>query len=648
MPRFLCLRVKWRHITLLLNRILPKVGLYLAAHLETGWERAPAIFHRKSIFTNYFLHNQPLLMNKFLLLLLAFLSASWKLSAQCEPQLLNCNAAIHACDFSNNHGQYWNEMYWWDASNQIHDLAETKIDLNLSVLNDCPGGSQSVRCLLFLDLDGDGAQETVVDSDTFPAGGTVYYQNANNPNYSGGVARSFDERPIPADQKWKFGLQANVFGDTTVFSLQWINPTIPGLFELPELPYGNHKVRWIVTSNTGVEKVCEKTFQVKDCKAPTVVCLNGLSVNIMPTHMITLWATDFLQYAEDNTTPWGQINIAIRKSGTGTGFPVDPNGNPITSVTFDCSELGTQLVELWAIDVAGNADYCETYVLVMDNLNNCAGLPGSIEVCAKDACTDASLLDETVFEFSSHDPNLPPISYFDLGACGTFHPQLPYTEMTVTASNDDNPLNGVSAFDMVIIKKHIDGIDLLDSPYQWVAADANNDKVIDSLDILECRNLILGIYTQLPNNSSWRFIDKSYVFPSPNPLSAPFPESIVIDLNNPSPIPPEFVGVKICDVTCGNLVGFYDLEPENEHLIGTPTPNPTNDGAMLPVQLLTTENVALEVLDMSGRLLYHQALSLPAGPAMFEIPASALGQAGVYVWQLRAGAVVKSGKIVRY
>jgi hypothetical protein len=40
-------------------------------------------------------------------------------------------------------------------------------------------------------------------------------------------------------------------------------------------------------------------------------------------------------------------------------------------VTFDCTELGTQCVELWAIDAAGNADYCETYVIVQDNLGNC-------------------------------------------------------------------------------------------------------------------------------------------------------------------------------------------------------------------------------------------------------------------------------------
>jgi hypothetical protein len=89
----------------------------------------------------------------------------------------------------------------------------------------------------------------------------------------------------------------------------------------PQLPYGTHKIKWTITDGCGNETYCEYTFVVKDCKAPTVVCHNGLSVNIMPTQMVQLWATDFLQYAEDNCTPPtytagpNQLKYAIRKAG---------------------------------------------------------------------------------------------------------------------------------------------------------------------------------------------------------------------------------------------------------------------------------------------------------------------------------------------
>lgn len=587
-------------------------------------------------------------MSKFLLLLVAFASSFSRMAAQCEPQLLNCNATIQACDFSPNSPELWNETYWWDNVIQRHDLAETETDLMLLVQDTCPGDSLSVRCLLFLDLDFDGIQETVVDSDNPPAAGTVNFNNAGNPNYAGGTPRVFDERAVPVSQKWRFGLRPSVAGDISSFSLQWVNETVPTAFKLPELAYGSHKVRWIVSNKTGFTKTCEKSFVVKDCKAPTVVCLNGLSVNVMPTMMVQLWSSDFLQYAEDNVTQTGQLKYGVRKSGTGTGFPVDAIGNPVNNVVFTCAELGTQSVQIWAIDVAGNADYCETYVIVQDNNGNCNNTPGPIMACAKGGCGN-DFLDETVFDFSVIDSFLPPLIFFDLGACGSINEILPpNTNVIITPSLDDNPLNGVSSFDIVKLQQFIDGVTPFSSPYQWIAADANHDNHVDSLDVLECKKLILGIYTELPNNTSWRFVDKSYVFPSPNPLSAPFPESITLNTSNLPAATPEFVGIKICDVTCAGLVDFYDLEPGNEHLIGIPMPNSTHEGAMLPLQLVRAETVMMEVLDFSGRLLFHTETRLPEGPALLEIPASALPEAGVYVWRVRAGAVVKAGKIIRY
>jgi hypothetical protein len=38
-----------------------------------------------------------------------------------------------------------------------------------------------------------------------------------------------------------------------------------------------------------------------------------------------------------------------------------------------------------------------------------------------------------------------------------------------------------------------------------IAADVNNDGKVSASDLTELRKLILGIYNELPNNSSWRF-----------------------------------------------------------------------------------------------------------------------------------------------
>jgi hypothetical protein len=92
-------------------------------------------------------------------------------------------------------------------------------------------------------------------------------------------------------------------------------------YVIPELPYGTHKIKWFVEDGCGNETICEYTFVVKDCKKPTVVCINGLSVNIMPTKMVALWDTDFLQYTEDNCTPSVTTGNGQSANRAGHGLP---------------------------------------------------------------------------------------------------------------------------------------------------------------------------------------------------------------------------------------------------------------------------------------------------------------------------------------
>ncbi|MCC7465804.1 MAG: hypothetical protein IT261_06020 [Saprospiraceae bacterium] len=589
-------------------------------------------------------------MQKLLLTLLACACLHHWAMAQCSPQILNAQTPVQGCDLSTNNAGFWNEIYWWEPQLQTHDLPETAMDLELILRDTCPDTLQ-VRCLLFLDLNYDGIQETVVDSDQFPNPNVVNYNNAFNPNYSGGTPRGFDQRPVPVNQKYRFALRTTTIGDSSHYSLQWSQADAPDQYTLPELPYGDHKIRWEVSFGSGQTLIQEKNIQINDCKKPVVVCLNGLSVNILPTELITLWASDFLQYMEDNTTTANLLKTGIRKAGNGTGFPQDNMGNPLTSVTYGCNELGEQPIELWSMDIAGNADFCQTNVIVMDNLEACNPSKFLPVACVETFCGDRPEEVQFTFDFPP-SPFFPPFSLFVLGdesGCAKLDQGVPiaFSDVILTPTKDDQPLEEISSFDMVILQKHIDGVDLLDNPYQWIAADANKDNVLDSLDIQECTKLLLGIYTELPNNSSWRFVDKSYVFPTPDPLSAPVPGSIVINSNNIPTTPLEFIAVKICDLSCGNLVGFYDQMPENQHLIGEAQPNPTHEGALVPIQLIRPEKILLEVLDASGRLIFQRETAWPQGPAALEIPAEAMPQAGLYLWHVRAGNTYKSGKLVR-
>lgn len=130
------------------------------------------------------------------------------------------------------------------------------------------------------------------------------------------------------------------------------------------------------------------------------------------------------------------------------------------------------------------------------------------------------------------------------------------SEAVLTPSNDNNHINGVSTFDLVLISKHILGVAPLTSPYKMIAADANKSGSITTFDIVELRKLILGIYTKLPTNKSWRFIPKDYSFQNPsNPFAYAFPETKEYANVDPamSIQNADFVAIKVGDLN-GNAV----------------------------------------------------------------------------------------------
>ena len=465
-----------------------------------------------------------------------------------QPPIMACPPSPSIfCDLTSNDPQLWNESAWFDQVSHSHNLSEGPTDLNISATDFCSGSNLTIRYLLFLDLDGNGSMETVVSSTNPPAAGTVNFNNLNTPNFAGGTPRPFDERVVSANLKYRFALQTTVNGTSLSAAVRWNTQDGPTNYVVPELPYGTHKIKWIASDGCGNESVCEYTFVVKDCAAPSIVCQNGLSGNLMPTGMITLFASDFLLHASDKNTPEDDLLFAIKKcSDQIVGFPVDANGNPSVSVTFNCTELGSQCVELWVQDAYGNADYCETYMLVQDNLGNCGQGSATVAGLLKTELNEG--LEETNIALSNPTLNL--FNMTDIDGQYTFTHAVPmHGDYTITPTKNDNPLNGVTTYDLVLISKHILGLEPFTTPYKMIAADANMSGSITTFDIVELRKLILGIYTELPNNNSWRFVDKSFVFPSlGNPFQTAFPESKTVTDIQANAMDNNFVAIKVGDV----------------------------------------------------------------------------------------------------
>ncbi len=468
----------------------------------------------------------------------------------------NCASnTVEFCDLTPNNKQFWNENTWTNTLFNNNDLPEGIVDLGIEVENTC-GAPVHIRYELFLDLNNDGFQETLVNSDALPGFNTILYNNLGGNAQSAG----FDERAVPNYQKYGFAQQNSVSGNIYRANLRWNTSILPNSYALPQLPQGLHSIRWVVTDSLQNEAICTYPFEVKDCKKPIVVCLNGLSVNLMPTKQIDLWASDFLQYGEDNTTPSNLLTFGIRKANGAVGFPLDSSGVAQQSVRFNCSEIGTQIVELWVKDIAGNADYCETYVIVQDNNGNCpAENTVNKKVCVKNWCNQFGMEDVSV-ELNG-GPGFTNTSLTNANGCVQFNGIPISSNNEITVAKFDNPIDGtrLHLHDLIQIAKHIQGIDTLPA-YAQIAADANKSNSITSFDVDEFRKVLLGVYEDLPNNTSWRFIDAAFKFPNANnPFQTSFTETIKFaGISSDSIQELNFVGIKVGDVDC--FSGIYNLD----------------------------------------------------------------------------------------
>jgi hypothetical protein len=436
-------------------------------------------------------------------------------------------------------------------------LCEGPADLSITATGTCLGAATQIQYLLFLDLDGDDSTETVVNSANLGSAGlgwnNILFGNAVNPNYSGGIPRKFDVRQIANNQKYGFALQITQTGQTRTAAVRWNTQADSNTYFLPQLPYGKHKIVWIVRDTCGHEQTCTSHFTIKDTGLPNVKCLSGLLVNIFSNGKIQLWASDFLMSIADNCTPHDNLMIATRKSGTGTGFPLEADGNPQTNVIFTCGELGVKTVELWVKDKAGNANSCISSVTVNDSDFNC----GDPTILRGRAATEADNGVENVsIHIEASGYNLPPYSqFFKTNSFGFYTIyNIGGIQVIVTPYKNDNPLNGISTYDLVLLSKHILGVEALNSPYKIIAADVNKSNSITSFDIVELRKLILGIDTAFHNNTSWRFVEKKYVFPNrTNPFEATFNEQITLPNYSGWENFQDFVAIKIGDLN-GNAI----------------------------------------------------------------------------------------------
>lgn len=317
-------------------------------------------------------------------------------------------------------------------------------------------------------------------------------------------------------------------------------------------PEGTHQITWKVEDGCGNLSMCKSFFTLKDCRPPVIIC-KTLNVTLSPNSGEVLVNTSSFinELTGDNCTPEEEIAFS---------FSLNPNDNVRV---FNCDDVGDVTVDIYATDEHGNTNNCET-ILTVSDLNN---------VCNSNTVT-SSLGGMLVTEYDK------PVANVDVHVSNTSASTPPFVQTTMLdggyeftlAKNQNysvqpvktmNPLNGVTTYDLVLMSQHVLGIEYLNSPYKVIAADVTNDGKITTYDIVELRKLILHINDVLPNNDSWKFVDKNYIFPNElDPFTPPFPEAINVNDLADDNLFADFVAVKIGDVD--NSVSTSDFAEGDE------------------------------------------------------------------------------------
>ncbi len=345
-----------------------------------------------------------------------------------------------------------------------------------------------------------------------------------------------------------------------------------------DLDAGNYTICWSVTDGCGNVDSCCESFSIRDTKSPTAACITTLTTVISNSNGETLiWASDFDASSSDACTDQNQLRFAFSTNISDT------------SRGFDCGDLANGIVdtvevEMYVFDQAGNYDSCPAMLILQDNSDYCTDVVTSsnrINLAGYVMTDDQQMVDEVMISMNSNDDVFNGMTYMAENGEFAFEDLVMYNDYSIEAERNYGFKEGVSTIDLLLIQKHILGIQLLDSPYKVIAADANNSETISAIDLLELRKLILGIYDELPNNKSWRFVNAAAPFA--DPLS-PFPfvekigyNDLETDVDNA-----EFVAVKIGDVN-------NSIELANANSTATSTRSPQ-------------QTIGLEVVNEQGNL----------------------------------------------
>ena len=208
--------------------------------------------------------------------------------------------------------------------------------------------------------------------------------------------------------------------------------------------------------------------------------------------------SELIATAMDNCDPRLQIRASFD--------PLDPAD---TCRVYNCDSLmGLRMLmrnlTIYISDGSGNTTTCVSKITVEDEFMVCTGsiVGGVVKNVQGTGIEDASV--ELM--------NMGMTEMTDANGAYTFGELWGGTGYTMMVDKPDDPLNGISTKDVILIQRHLLGIDPFEEPWQYIAADLNASNSVEVSDIVRLRRLILGHTQDLKDVPDWYFMDEFKAF----------------------------------------------------------------------------------------------------------------------------------------
>ena len=288
-----------------------------------------------------------------------------------------------------------------------------------------------------------------------------------------------------------------------------------------DVPTGDHALRLTVSDDCGNSVVTIVEISVCGDIAPTPICDRDLVAVLAPDGngggIKDVPAVDFIVSPPVDCLGDTVTKFAIVRFGDG------PATVDMTSLTVTCADVDELVVvEVYAFDEAGNEPQACIVNLEVQEGNgvDCGGTVGNIIAGRVASAKDAAMTSVAVTLTGTADMDATKLT----NAEGKFEfINLPLGGDYTLQPNYDEPvdLQSVKISDVVKISSVILGTSTFESAYDYLAADVDQSRSLNVLDMVAIQRVILGLDDMYNTNEAWGFVPATVAVQDPYATAFP-------------------------------------------------------------------------------------------------------------------------------